>query len=239
MHKIFSLPVYEEVIISCMLHILFQDDNIIAIDKPSGLACIAERDRKKDNLHSQLSALYPHKIYIIHRLDKETSGVVLFAKNADTHRSLCRQFAEHTVRKTYLALLHGSVAGDSGTIDKPIRQFGSGRVAIDMERGKPSVTKYEVIERFNEFTLVHAYPVTGHRHQLRVHFYSIGYAIVGDPLYGNKNPRINSGAKYFVSRLMLHAEKTSFSLPSGKQMTIEAPLPESLIQTIESLRKLT
>jgi tRNA pseudouridine32 synthase/23S rRNA pseudouridine746 synthase len=220
-----------------MVTILFQNNDIIAVNKPSGLACIVERDKEKDNLHSQLSALYQHKIYIVHRLDKEASGVILFAKNADTHRCLCRQFTKHTVRKTYLALLHSSVAGNSGTIDKPIRQLGSGRVAVDTERGKPSVTEYEVIERFRDYTLVRAHSVTGRRHQLRVHFYSIGYAIVGDPLYGRKNPRINSEAKYFVSRLMLHAEKISFSLPSGKQITIEAPLPESLIQTIESLRK--
>jgi tRNA pseudouridine32 synthase/23S rRNA pseudouridine746 synthase len=220
-----------------MVTILFQNNDIIAVDKPTGLACIAERDRNKDNLHAQLSKMYPHKIFIVHRLDKEASGVVLFAKNADTHRCLCRQFTRHTVHKTYLALLHGSVAGDSGTIDKPIRQFGSSRVAVDTERGKPSVTEYKIIERFNDFTLVHAYPVTGRRHQLRVHFYSIGHVIVGDPFYGNKNPRINSGAKYSVPRLMLHAERITFSLPTDEQMIIESPSPEAFTQFITSLRR--
>lgn len=218
-----------------MLHILFQDDNIIAIDKPSGLACIVERDREKDNLHALLSLICPQKIYIVHRLDKEASGVVLFAKNADTHRCLCRQFTGHTVRKTYLALLHGSVAGDSGTIDKPIRQFGSGRVAVDMEHGKPSVTEYEVIERFRDYTLVRAHPVTGRRHQLRVHFYSIGHPIVGDPLYGLRD---TSNKRQATSkRLMLHAEKISFSLPTGEQMIIESPSPEAFTQFITSLRR--
>jgi len=218
-----------------MLHILFQDDNIIAIDKPSGLACIVERDREKNNLHSQLSALYPHKIYIVHRLDKEASGIVLFAKNADTHRCLCRQFTEHTVRKTYLALLHGSVAGNSGTIDKPIRQFGSSRVAVDIERGKPSVTEYEVIERFRDYTLVRAYPVTGRRHQLRVHFYSIGHPIVGDPLYGLRDT--SNKRRATSKRLVLHAEKISFSLPTGEQMIIESSSPEAFTQFIKSLRR--
>lgn len=80
-----------------MVTILFQNDDIIAVNKPTGPACIAERDMQKDNLHLQLSALFQHKVYIVHRLDKEASGVVFFAKNADAHRHLCRQFAEHTV----------------------------------------------------------------------------------------------------------------------------------------------
>src|SRR4030042_1461064 len=120
-----------------MSNILFQNDDVIAVDKPAGLACIVERDKKKDNLHSQVSALFPHKVYIVHRLDKEASGVVIFAKNAAAHRCLCRQFAEHTIEKTYLALVHGIISSDTGTIDKPLRQFGSGRVAVDMKRGKP------------------------------------------------------------------------------------------------------
>jgi len=220
-----------------MLNILFENDNIIAVDKLAGLACIAEREREKDNLHAQLSAMYPHKIFIVHRLDKETSGVILFAKNTAAHNHLCQQFAEHTVEKTYLVLAHGRITSNSGTIDKPLRQFGSGRVAIDMERGKPSVTEYKVIERFQDYTLVRAHPITGRRHQLRVHFYSIGHAIVGDPFYGNKNPRINSGAKYSVSRLMLHAERITFSLPTGEQMIIESPSPEAFTQFITSLRR--
>jgi tRNA pseudouridine32 synthase/23S rRNA pseudouridine746 synthase len=215
-----------------MSQILFENDDVIAVDKPAELACIAERDKQKDNLHAQLSATYPHKIFIVHRLDKEASGVILFAKNAAAHRGLCRQFAEHTVEKNYLALVHGIISGDSGTIDKPLRQFGSGRVAVDMERGKPSVTEYEVFERFRDFTLVNAYPITGRRHQLRVHFYSIGHPIVGDPLYGEKNPRIYSGTKYFLSRLMLHAEKITFALPTGQQMTIESTVPEEFNQIV-------
>jgi tRNA pseudouridine32 synthase/23S rRNA pseudouridine746 synthase len=167
-----------------MMKILFENNDIVVADKPVGLACIAERDMLKDNLHAQLSAMYPHKIFIVHRLDKEASGVVLFAKNAVAHRCLCRQFAEHTVEKTYLALVQGNISSDTGRIDKPLRQFGSGRVSVDMKRGKLSVTLFEVVERFNGFTLVHAHPVTGRRHQLRVHFYSIGHTIVGDPLYG-------------------------------------------------------
>jgi tRNA pseudouridine32 synthase/23S rRNA pseudouridine746 synthase len=231
----FLFPVFFYVIMLYMLNILFENDDIIAVDKPAGLACIAERDREKDNLHAQLSAMYPHKIFIVHRLDKEASGVVIFAKNAAAHRCLCRQFAEHTVEKTYIALVHGSITNDNGKIDNPLRQFGSGRVAVDMERGKPSVTEYKVFERFRDFTLVHAYPITGRRHQLRVHFYSMGHAIAGDPLYGQRETSDESPPA--IKCLMLHAEKIKFILPFGEQIIIKSPLPESFTQVLEALKK--
>jgi RluA family pseudouridine synthase len=218
-----------------MVNILFETDDVIAVDKPAGLACIAEHDVQKDNLHAQLSAMYSKKIYIVHRIDKEASGVVLFAKNAAAHRFLCKQFTEHTVRKTYLALLHGRVISDAGKIDLPIRQKGSGRVAVDMSIGKLCITEFEVVERFNGFTLVRAHPVTGRRHQLRVHFYSIGHPIVGDPMYG-KRETMNE-IQWMEKCLMLHAEKIAFHLPSGKELGIESPPTESFTQVIESLRK--
>ena len=225
------------VIIPCMVTILFQNDDIIAVNKPTGLACIAERDMQKDNLHAQLLSMYLHKIYIVHRLDKEASGVVFFAKNADAHRHLCRQFAEHTVKKTYLALVHGCIITEGGIIEKPLRQFGSGRVAVDMSLGKSSVTEFEIVERFDNHTLVRAHPVTGRRHQLRVHFYSIGHPIIGDPLYGQVRLTTDDG-RWTNQRLMLHAEKITFRLPSGKELSIEAQPPESFTQVVESLRNL-
>jgi len=218
-----------------MLTILFENDDIIAVDKPAGLAAIAERNIEKDCLHTQLSALFRHKVYVVHRLDKDASGVILFAKNARAHRYLCQQFTKHTIKKTYLALVHGQISGDGGIIEKPLRQFGSGRMAVDTGPGKPAITEFEVTQRFAGYTLVQAHPVTGRRHQLRVHFYSIGHPIVGDQLYGEKNPRINSGAKYFLSRLMLHAEKITFQLPSGEQLTLQAPPPQSFTNVIELL----
>ncbi len=222
---------------SYMVRILFENDDIIAVDKPAGLACIAERDKEKDNLHAQLLVMYPYKVYIVHRLDKEASGVVLFAKNTAAHRCLCRQFTEHTVEKTYRALVQGTITGDSGTIDKPLRQFGSGRVAVDTQGGKPCITEFAVAERFSDYTLVRAYPVTGRRHQLRVHFYSIGHPIVGDPLYGQHRATRHESRTTDL-RLMLHAEKIKFILPFGEQMIIVSPLPESFMQAIESLRNL-
>jgi len=219
-----------------MLPILFEDDDIIAVDKPAGLAAIAERNIEQDCLLTQLSALLRHKVYVVHRLDKEASGVILFAKNADAHRYLCQQFAKHTVKKTYLALVHGQISAASGTIDKPLRQFGSGRVAVDIRHGKPAVTEFEVAQRFAGCTRVLAHPVTGRRHQLRVHFYSIGHPIVGDPLYGQ--PRAPSHESRATNlRLMLHAEKITFQLPSGKQITLQALPPQSFTDFIEYIGK--
>jgi len=212
-----------------MLTILFENDDIIAVDKPAGLAAIAERNIEKDCLHTQLSALFRHKVYVVHRLDKDASGVILFAKNARAHRCLCQQFTKHTIKKTYLALVHGQISGDGGIIEKPLRRFGSGRMAVDTGPGKPAISEFEVTQRFAGYTLVQAHPVTGRRHQLRVHFYSIGHPIVGDRLYGER------GIQSKFSRLMLHAEKITFQLPSGEQLTLQVPPPQSFTNIIELL----
>jgi len=222
-----------------MLPILFENDDIIAVDKPPGLASIPERKKTAPNILAQLSPQTGsgHKIYVVHRLDKDASGVIIFAKNAHTHKFLGQQFTSRTVKKSYLALVQGVIAEDRGVIDKPLRQFASGRVAVDTARGKPSATEFEVAERFDSYTLVRAYPLTGRLHQLRVHFYSIGHPIVGDRLYGQVRGTTDEarGTRH-EARLMLHAEKIIFQLPSGKELTIESPIPDSFAQVIESFR---
>ncbi|NOT53777.1 MAG: RNA pseudouridine synthase, partial [Deltaproteobacteria bacterium] len=197
--------------------------------KPEGLASIPERDTAQDNLLARLSATRPTKLYIVHRLDKEVSGVILFAKNAAAHKFLNEQFSRHTVRKTYRAVVHGVVAHESGTIDAPLRQFGSGRMGVDSKRGKESVTSFQVLQRFAAHTLVEARPVTGRRHQIRVHLYSRGHAIVGDPLYGEKELQRQ------FPRLMLHAQRIAVQLPSGDEVVIEAPVPESFTQGLRMI----
>jgi RluA family pseudouridine synthase len=212
------------------MDILYQDADIIAVDKPEGIATIPERAPQADSLVKQLEALMGHKIFVVHRLDKESSGVVLFAKNAAAHRNLNIQFDKRTVHKTYAALLHGVVGPDAGTINEPLRQFGSGRTAVDRREGKPCTTEYAVTERLSAFTLVSASPRTGRRHQLRAHFYSIGHPIAGDPLYGDR-------AKLPpVARLMLHAARIEFDLPSGGRKDIAAPLPASFSAALDAAR---
>ena len=199
-----------------MIPILYEDDGIIAVDKPAGIASIPERDRAKETVLSLLEKQTGKKLLIVHRLDKEVGGVMLFAKTAEAHRYLNEEFFSRNVRKTYLALVLGTIKEDNGEIDRPIRQFGSGRMGVDEKRGKPSVTKYEVVERFDDRTLVRAYPVTGRRHQIRVHLYHIGHPIVGDQHYGDRNAQKN------FPRLMLHAERIEFKNSEGKEIAVES-----------------
>ena len=202
-----------------MLTILFEDDDIVAVEKPSGVATIPERDLSKESVLSILEGRLGMKLFIVHRLDKEASGVVLFAKNAIAHRLLNKQFFERTVEKTYAALVLGRVQDDRGVIDAPIRQFGSGRMGVDAVRGKPSLTRYEVVQRFEATTLINAFPSTGRRHQIRVHCYNLGNPIAGDPFYGKKNVQ----ERY--SRLMLHAMRISFTSVDGQRITVESEVP--------------
>jgi tRNA pseudouridine32 synthase/23S rRNA pseudouridine746 synthase len=214
-----------------MIPILFEDDDILAVNKPEGLASIPEGVRGRDCLLSMLSSMFPGKLYVVHRLDKGVSGVILFAKNAAAHRHLNDQFSSRSISKTYVALAHGVIKEASGIIDKPLRQFGSGRMGVDPRRGKPCTTEFQVTERFGSYTLVNAYPFTGRRHQIRVHFYSIGYPIAGDPRYGDKV------VQRMFPRLMLHAHKITCQLPSGGEVTIEASIPESFQVVIETVRE--
>jgi tRNA pseudouridine32 synthase/23S rRNA pseudouridine746 synthase len=211
--------------------ILFEDDHIIAVNKPEGIASIPERAPGKESLLSLLSPRFPGKLYVVHRLDKEVSGVILFAKNAQAHKYLNDQFSSRNVFKTYLALVHGIIEEDQGLIEKPIRQFGSGRMAVDPIRGKASATSFEVTERFGSHTLVRVHPQTGRRHQIRVHFYSLGHPIAGDPGYGEK------AIQRLYPRLMLHAQEIRFRLPGGREIMVEAALPESFQMVVNMVRK--
>ena len=204
-----------------MIRVLFESEDVVVVDKPEGLASIPERKPQGESLVEVLSAERGEKLYTVHRLDKETSGVIVFARNAAVHRWLNRQFERRLVEKRYLALVHGVVAEDGGTIDEPLRQFGSGRIGVDQERGKASVTEYWVVERYEAFTLVEARPRTGRRHQIRVHLYHLGHPIAGDPLYGD--PAMQKE----IPRLMLHAQRINVALPSGTDLVVEAPVPQS------------
>jgi tRNA pseudouridine32 synthase/23S rRNA pseudouridine746 synthase len=165
----------------------------------------------------------------VHRLDKEVSGVLVFARNAGAHRHLNRRFDERTVRKTYLAVVHGVITAPGGSIRSPIRQYGSGRMGVG-ENGKPAETDYDVVDRWSSATLVKIFPRTGRRHQIRVHFYSIGHSVVGDQRYGD------AALQGRFPRLMLHALQISFLLPTLERVAIEADPPASFREMCESLR---
>ncbi len=205
---------------SCEAPVLFENDDILAVCKPEGLASIPG-GKRGPSLLSLLAPRVQEKLYVVHRLDKEVSGVIVFAKNAAAHRYLNDQFGSRNVHKTYVALVHGIIQEDRGVMDQPLRQFGSGRMGVDVQRGKPSITGFRVIARFDAFTLLEAYPLTGRRHQIRAHLYSIGHPVVGDLRYGDRK------AQGRFPRLMLHAQAITLRLPAGENVTIEAPLPES------------
>ncbi|MEG8947993.1 RluA family pseudouridine synthase [Rosettibacter firmus] len=212
------------------LKILYEDNNIIAIDKPEGISSIAESDPAKRNIHSILQKLIGQKLFVVHRLDKDVSGVMLFAKNLNAHKYLNEQFMNYKVRKTYVAVVIGIIEENYGVINKPIRQFGSGRMGVDKIKGKQSITNFKVIERLNSFTLLELHPETGRRHQLRVHLYSIGHPIAGDLHYGN-----NSIQKNF-SRLMLHASEIEFFVDERNKLKIVSELPESFTNVLNEIK---
>ncbi|MEW6508171.1 MAG: RNA pseudouridine synthase [Bacteroidota bacterium] len=214
---------------SIQLEILYEDYNIIAVNKPEGISSISENDLHLPTIHSILQNKYSQKIYVVHRIDKEVSGIILFAKDSLTHKYLNSLFATRAIKKNYTALVHGVILEERGRIDKPIREFGSGRMGVDEKNGKRSITDFKVLKRFNDFTLLDVSIITGRRHQIRVHLYSIGHPVAGDLLYGNKNIQSR------IPRLMLHASNIEFKLQNNKNVLISSLLPDTFQKFIDVL----
>jgi RluA family pseudouridine synthase len=202
-----------------MIPILHHDADCVAVLKPAGIAAIPKKRDDSSCLSALLSAQLKSSVMPVHRLDKEVSGVMLYALHPEAHRFLNTAFERREVHKTYLALVHGVITVDHGVITRPIREFGSGRMGVDDIKGKPSETRFSVLKRSDRFTRVELYPQTGRRHQLRVHLYSIGHPIVGDTRYGDK--ALQAG----FSRLMLTSTGIDLTLPSGKRLLIENMIP--------------
>jgi RluA family pseudouridine synthase len=214
------------------LKILLEDESIVLIDKPVGIPTIPERlDSRGECIKKTLEETVGQRLFVVHRLDKEVSGVMVFAKNAEVHRFLNLEFEHRRVSKTYLSLLWGYMEKSSGVIDKPIRQYGSGRMGIDEDQGKPSQTEYQVVERWKDLTLVEASPRTGRRHQIRVHFYSEGHPIVGDRRY--HLPKWTET----IPRLMLHAWKLRIRHPSGRYVEMLCPPPPAFEEVLAGFRQ--
>ncbi|MDR2251602.1 MAG: RluA family pseudouridine synthase [Endomicrobium sp.] len=176
------------------IKIIYQDDDIIVVNKPSGIIVIPDQytDESK-TLVGILKKQLNQKIWVVHRIDKDTTGVLVFAKNAESHRNISMQFENSQVYKKYITLLSGVLEENEGTINKPIRISGR-EVSIDIT-GKESITKFKVLERFKSYTLVEAMPLTGRRHQIRIHFWSLGHPLAIDAEYGVSDPIMLSGLK--------------------------------------------
>jgi RluA family pseudouridine synthase len=199
--------------------ILHEDAALVVVEKPIGLPVIPGR-YDPTCLVDILSKARGEKLWVVHRIDQETSGIVLFARTAESHRFLSMAFEHHKMRKRYLALVDGAPNPKSGEIRGALHQFGSGRMGVD-PRGKTSLTMYRTLGKADGLTLVEGEPRTGRRHQLRVHFHSLGTPIAGDGLYGDKTRQ-----KTFP-RMYLHAAGLLIPHPDGTQLRIESPLPES------------
>ena len=212
-----------------VIPILHQDDDCVAVLKPCGVASVPERAGDNDCLCALLEHQLARRVFPVHRLDKDVSGVILFALTAEAHRFFSIAFERRDVSKTYLTVAHGALENDSGTISRPIREFGSGRMGVDDTKGKPSETHYEVIGRNARFTLVRLHPLTGRRHQLRVHLYSIGHSIAGDTRYGTPAQRAGGHP-----RLMLTSTGISLALPSGDKLELRDVVPDDFLDAMRA-----
>jgi len=231
------------------LDILFEDDALLVLNKPAGLVVHPATGHEE---HTLVNALLHHcarslsgiggvaRPGIVHRLDMETSGCLVVAKNDDTHLALSAQFAGRTVEKIYHALLCGELPRDAGEIRAAIARHTSHRkrMAVDDDRGRSARTSYRVLERLRCSTLAEAVLHTGRTHQIRVHFQFLGYPLIGDETYGQRqNRRLEELVGFAAPRVMLHAFQLAFLHPrTGKKMSFEAPRPADFEGLLKALR---
>jgi 23S rRNA pseudouridine1911/1915/1917 synthase len=222
------------------VEVLYQDAAVIAVNKPAGLAVHAGAGRHDGTLVNRLVHRFQalsqmggeQRPGIVHRLDKDTSGVLLVARTDAAHRSLAAQFAGRTVEKIYVALVHGQVRANSGRITKPIARdpVRRTRMTARLGSGREALTDYRVLQRFAKFTLLEVRIGTGRTHQIRVHLASIGHVVAGDRTYGGSKQE-------GVPRLFLHARKIGFTSPAtGERVSVEAPLPPELEQWLTTIQ---
>lgn len=223
------------------LNIVYEDSDVVVVNKPRGLVVHPAPGHYSGTLVNGLLAhckdlsgingvLRPG---IVHRIDKDTSGLLMVAKNDRAHMGLAEQLKEHTVNRTYVAIVHGVIPHEMGTIDAPIGRDPKNRqqMAVVFENSKPAVTHFIVLERFKDYTMVELKLETGRTHQIRVHMKYIGYPLAGDPKYGMKNTLELDGQA-------LHAKTLGFTHPrTGEHLEFEAPLPGDLTDIISFLKQ--
>lgn len=222
------------------LEIIYQDDDVAVINKPQGMVVHPSAGHPNqtmvngllyhlNDLSSINDVIRPG---IVHRIDKDTSGLLMVAKNDQAHLHLAKQLKDKTSLRKYVALVHGNIGHDKGTITAPIGRSKVNRKSqAVIEGGKDAVTHFTVLERFEEFTLVELQLETGRTHQIRVHMQYIGFPIAGDPLYGPKKTLPSQGQ-------FLHAKLLGFTHPTtGESLVFEAPLPELFATTLKKLRQ--
>jgi len=235
------------------IEIVFEDDELIVLNKPAPFLVIPDRyDKSIPDILSILNGELG-KVFVVHRIDKETSGLIVFAKTPGSHQDLSRQFEAHSVDKTYEALVHGYPEKTDGQIDLPIREKHAGIMAVDRKKGKPSVTRYRVLNEYEGYAHLEVRPETGRMHQIRVHLKAIGLPILCDPVYGNgegfflsqnkakykvKEDDEENGEKPVLARTALHAARLEFEHPVARKLvTYECGLPKDMRSVLRMLRK--
>jgi 23S rRNA pseudouridine955/2504/2580 synthase/23S rRNA pseudouridine1911/1915/1917 synthase len=242
--------------------ILWQDLNYVAVNKPPGLAVIPGRGENTSALEQLAAKLQlpctgqaDPRIRVCHRIDKDTSGVVLFAKNLAAQRNVSHQFQNNLVEKEYLALIAGDPPGGEGTIDAPIAPHPTIHTRMYVSKhGRPAVTHWRVERHFRGFNLLRIFPKTGKTHQIRVHLASIGVPLLVDPLYNHKpsgtpaglflssfkrdyRPKPRDEERPLIGRLTLHAHKLRFKNLDGAPVELTADLPKDFRAAINMLSK--
>lgn len=237
------------------INILYSDEDIIIINKPAGMLSIPDRfEASKENLTFLLKSNYEGEIFVVHRIDRETSGVICFARNAESHKHLNNQFLKHTIEKVYLALVEGILNPETGTIEASIapHPYQEGKM-IAGKVGKEAITHYKVLEKFKMATFVEIKIETGRTHQIRVHFKYLNHPLLVDSVYGKREAVYSKEIKGFkfhgitpegelerplMQRLSLHASKIGIIHPTTeKKMEWEAELPKDFKATLNQLKK--
>lgn len=222
------------------LDIRYEDDDVIVINKPKGLIV---HPTASTTQHTLVEAVLAHchdlsgingimRPGVVHRIDKDTTGLIIMAKNDNAHNFLAEQLKDKTMNRKYYALVNGVIGHDNGTIDAPIGRDPNDRqkMAVTDKNGKDAITQFRVLERFKKYTLIECSLKTGRTHQIRVHLEYIGYPVVNDPKYAPKRMRGDGQ--------LLHAHQLTFIHPRTKErVTVEATLPENFENYLNKLRK--
>src|ERR1700712_1291728 len=229
--------------------IIFENDEFIALNKPAGLLSVPDRMQSTPSLKDLLIGRFGN-IFTVHRLDRETSGVIVFAKTAETHQYLSVIFQDRQVEKVYFGIVWGSPSSLSGIIELPMLEHpGKNGTMVVNRKGKPASTGYEVIENFGKYSLIKFNLFTGRTHQIRVHMKETGHPILCDPLYGEGKPFLVSSLKKnykhsdleeekpILNRLALHAASISFNDQHGKHFTLKADMPKDLRALVNQMTK--
>jgi 23S rRNA pseudouridine1911/1915/1917 synthase len=229
--------------------ILFENDDFVALNKPAGLLSVPDRIQSAPSLKDLLTEKYGH-IFTVHRLDRETSGVIVYAKTPESHQYLSTIFQERQVEKKYFGIVWGVPATASGILDFPMMEHpGKNGTMVVNRKGKPASTGYEVVENLGRYSLIQFNLFTGRTHQIRVHMKETGHPILCDPLYGDGKPFFVSSLKKnykhsdveeekpILSRLALHAFILSFNDQHGKSFLLEAEMPKDLRALINQMKK--